>query len=177
MSRIGNKPIPVGNGVKITIDGRNIQVAGAKGSLAHVVPDMIHLEQNGSSLVVKRENDGRRAKSLHGLTRSLLANMVKGVETGFTKELEIHGVGYRAQVSGKKLVLNLGYSHPVEYEIPPNIEIKVNDNTKITIQGADRQRVGQVAAIIRDFKRPEPYKGKGIRYAGEYIAMKEGKTV
>ncbi len=177
MSRIGNKPVPIGKGVKINIDGQKIQVNGSKGALEHVLPDLICVEKNGENLLVKRENEGRQAKSLHGLTRSLIANMVQGVDTGFTKELEIQGVGYKAQANGKKLVMNLGYSHPIEYLIPPGVEIKVNENTKIAIQGTDKQQVGQVAATIRDFKKPEPYKGKGIRYVGEHIAIKEGKTV
>ena len=177
MSRIGNQPITIRNGVKIGIEGNKVQVSGSKGSSEHYLPDVINVEHKQDHLIVKRVNNSRRARSLHGLTRSLLANMVKGVEVGFKKELEIQGVGYKAQVSGKKLVLNLGYSHPVEYEIPQYVDIKVTDNTKILVQGSDKQQVGQIAAIIRDFRKPEPYKGKGIRYVGEYIMMKEGKTV
>ena len=177
MSRIGNKPIPIASNVKIDIKGDKIKVTGAKGALEHVIPEGIKAEQKDEKIVVTRANDTRRSKALHGLTRSLLANMVTGVATGFEKALEIHGVGYRAQIQKKKLILNLGYSHPIEYQIPDYVDISVTENTKITVQGIDKQRVGQIAAIIREFRKPEPYKGKGVRYVNEYIRMKEGKTV
>ena len=177
MSRIGNQVIPLVNDIKIDIEGKKIKVAGKKGTLEHTIPDEIDVEHEDNQLVVKRKNEGRRSRALHGLTRSLLANMVAGVNVGFQKGLEIHGVGYRAQVKNKKLVLSLGYSHPIEYEIPDDINVTVTDNTKLTVQGVDKQQVGQIAAIIRDFRKPEPYKGKGIRYVNEYILMKEGKTV
>ena len=177
MSRIGNQPISISDSLKINIQGQNFSVTGPKGELKHILPNGIQVEKSENHLIVKRSNNNRDSKSLHGLTRSLLANMVNGVNTGFEKALEIQGVGYRAQIKGKKLLLNLGYSHPIEYDIPDYVDVSVADTTKITVKGIDKQQVGQIAATIRDFKRPEPYKGKGIRYVGEYILMKEGKTV
>jgi large subunit ribosomal protein L6 len=126
---------------------------------------------------VARDNDGRRARAMHGLARSLINNMIIGVTQGYKKELEIVGVGYRAQVSGQKLTLNIGYSHPVIYEVPDGVKVSVNENVKIVVEGADKQKVGEVAATIRRFRKPEPYKGKGIRYAGEHVSLKEGKTI
>ena len=177
MSRIGYKVIPVNGKIKIDLQGKKVKIIGSKGALEHTIPEEIDLEIKDNELTVKRINNSRRSKSLHGLTRSLLSNMVKGVESGFEKQLEIHGVGYRAQVKGKKLILNLGYSHSVEYQIPDDVTIAVTENTKISVQGTNKQQVGQVAAIIRDYRKPEPYKGKGVRYANEYILMKEGKSV
>jgi large subunit ribosomal protein L6 len=177
MSRIGGKPIQLKQSVKVNIDGNNVKVTGSKGELEHILPKSISLQLSESELLVIRENDQRQLRAMHGLTRSLLANMITGVNDGFKKDLEIQGIGYRAQVKEKNLVLNLGYSHPVEYPIPDDVDISVTDNTKISVQGIDKQRVGQVAATIRQFRKPEPYKGKGIRYAGEVISMKEGKTV
>ena len=177
MSRIGNKPISVQNNIKVDIQGKQVSVTGSLGTLTHTVPDEIDIENSDGQIIVKRPNDNRRSKSLHGLTRTLLANMLHGVEKGFQKDLEIQGVGYRAQSNGDKLSLNLGYSHPVEYKVPADIKVSVTENTKITVSGSDKQKVGQIAATIRKFRPPEPYKGKGIRYVGEYILMKEGKTV
>lgn len=177
MSRIGNKPISLSSGVTVTVDGKNVTVKGSKGELEHVVPELIELVVEDNRVVVSRANDGREARALHGLTRTLVANMVTGVNTGFTKELSIEGVGYRAKVSGRKLELNLGYSHPVSYTVPDGVDVSVTDNTKIAVTGTDKQKVGQVAATIRQFRKPEPYKGKGIRYATEHVRRKEGKTV
>lgn len=176
MSRIGNKSIAVSSKVEVKVNGKHIAVRGPNATLEYVLPDGIDASLEDGKLIVARQNDTRRAKSLHGLSRSLLANMVTGVEKGFTKELEIRGVGYRAQVQGKTLVMNLGHSHPIEYAIPEGITITVN-NARIIVQGADKQEVGQVAATIRSYRQPEPYKGKGIRYVDEYVIQKEGKSV
>ena len=176
MSRIGKQPIVLKD-AKVNLNGKRIEVVGKKGKLEHIIPDSIGIELSDAQAVVTCADGSRRTRELHGLTRSLIFNMVHGVQTGFSKNLEIQGVGYRAQVKGTTLVLNLGYSHPVEFPIPAGVEIIVADNTKITVNGIDKQRVGQVAATIRQFRKPEPYKGKGIRYEGEYIMMKEGKTV
>jgi large subunit ribosomal protein L6 len=176
MSRIGNQPIPK-NGVTVTIAGDTVTVKGGKGELSQVLPPLVAVEDNDAQIIVKRDNDSRRARAMHGLARSLVNNMVLGVTKGFSRELAIQGVGYRAAASGKKLTLNLGYSHPVEYAIPDGISIKVEKNTAVLIEGIDKQKVGQVAAIIREFRPPEPYKGKGIRYKEEVIRRKEGKTV
>lgn len=177
MSRIGNRPIDVDPSINVELNGKNIKVTGKNGTLEHIIPKEINVSIEKNQLTLVITEPGRRARSMHGLTRTLVANMVHGVSKGFEKGLEIHGVGYRAQIQGKSLIINLGYSHPVEYPIPEDIDIAVAENTKITIKGADKQQVGQVAAVIRQFRKPEPYKGKGIRYVGEYILMKEGKTV
>jgi len=177
MSRIGDKPIALNDKVKVSIENSKIKVVGNKGVLEHEIPDSVSVAVNDNQLVVTPNDNHRKTKAIHGLTRSLLANMVTGVNTGFQKDLLIQGVGYRAQISGKKLIVNIGYSHPVEYQIPDDITITVADNTKISVQGIDKQRVGQASATIRQFRKPEPYKGKGIRYADEYIKLKEGKTV
>jgi large subunit ribosomal protein L6 len=177
MSRIGNKPIPVPAGVKVELSDGIVKVEGAKAKLERKLPPLVSVELGDNLITVKRDNDTKRARAMHGLTRSLLEGMVTGVSKGFVKKLEIVGVGYRAQVAGNKLTINLGYSHPVEYTVPDGITVTVADNTKISVEGADKQAVGQVAAIIRGFRKPEPYKGKGIRYEGEHIILKEGKTV
>ena len=177
MSRIGNKPIPVPAGVKVELSDDIVKVEGAKAKLERKLPPMVSVELGDNLITVKRENDTKRARAMHGLTRSLLEGMVTGVSKGFIKKLEIVGVGYRASVAGNKLTINLGYSHPVEFTVPDGITVTVTDNTKLTVEGADKQAVGQVAAIIRGFRKPEPYKGKGIRYEGEHIVLKEGKTV
>jgi large subunit ribosomal protein L6 len=177
MSRIGNKAVPVSDKVKVDIQDKTVKVSGPNADMEHVLPELISAEMADSEIVVKRANDSAEAKAMHGLSRSLIANMVTGVTEGFKKELEIQGVGYRAQVSGKKLVLNVGYSHPIEFEFPEDVKISVAENTKVTIEGADKQLVGQVAATVRGFRKPEPYKGKGIRYVDEHIRRKEGKTV
>ncbi len=177
MSRIGSKPIELNDKIKVSVQGKNVTVSGKKGELNHIIPDSVNLETDDKQITVSVTDKSRKTRAMHGLTRSLLANMVKGVDAGFQKELLIHGVGYRAQISGKKLVINVGYSHPIEFNVPGDIKITVTDNTKIVVEGIDKQRVGQVSATIRQFRKPEPYKGKGIRYADEYIRMKEGKTV
>lgn len=177
MSRIGNKPIPLSNKIKVELSDNVIRVSSDKATLEHVLPDLITVEQDEKEIRVIRANDGRQAKSLHGLNRTLIANMVTGVSQGFKKELEIRGVGYRAQVQGDLLTLHLGHSVPMEFKIPDGIKITVEKNVKIIIEGPDKQAVGQVAATIRKFRKPEPYKGKGIRYVGEYVIQKEGKTV
>ena len=178
MSRIGNKAIEIPEKVKVTVGGDGaVSVEGPKGKLHWKLPRDIraNVEENRVSLV--REAETRGVKALHGLSRSLVHNMVQGVSEGFTKQLEIEGVGFRAAVQGPTLNLSLGFSHPVQFSIPKDIKITVTDNTKITIQGADKKLVGQVAADIRGFYPPEPYKGKGVRYAGEQIRRKVGKTV
>jgi large subunit ribosomal protein L6 len=177
MSRIGNKPIPVPAGVKVELSDDIVKVEGAKAKLERKLPPLVSVELGDNLITVKRENDSKSARAMHGLTRSLLEGMVTGVSKGFVKKLEIVGVGYRGQVAGNKLTINLGYSHPVEYTVPDGITVTVTDNTKLSVEGADKQAVGQVAAIIRGFRKPEPYKGKGIRYEGEHIVLKEGKTV
>ena len=176
MSRIGRMPIAIPDGVTVTIAENNqVTVKGPKGTLERVLPAEMDIKQEGSEIIVTRPNDLKKMKSLHGLTRTLIHNMVVGVTDGFTKELEVNGVGYRASKAGKKLTLNLGYSHPVEMEDPEGLESKVDGN-KITIAGIDKEKVGQYAAEIRDKRRPEPYKGKGIKYADEVIRRKVGKT-
>jgi len=158
------------------VDGL-MKVDGAKSKLSQAVPPMIEITVDGEAAHVRRLNETRQARAMHGLARSLLFNMVKGVTEGFKKNLEIVGVGYKAQLAGRVLNLSLGYSHPVNFDIPDGITVTVADNVKISVEGADKQMVGEVAATIRRFRKPEPYKGKGIRYAGEYIAMKEGKSI
>lgn len=177
MSRIGKQPILIPPKVKVQLDGRRVQVEGPKGRLAWELPQRTSLRIEDGKILVSREGDDAQARALHGLSRALVQNMVKGVSEGFVKKLEIHGVGFRAAVQGNLLNLMLGFSHPVTYTIPEQIKITVEENTKLTIEGPDKQRVGQVAAEIRAFYPPEPYKGKGIRYAGEIVRRKEGKTV
>ena len=176
MSRIGRMPITVPAGVDVKVDGTIVTVKGPKGTLTQEIhPDMI-IEREGAEILVKRPNDQKENRALHGLTRSLLNNMIIGVTEGFKKELEINGVGYRAQKQGKKLVLNLGYSHPVEMEEIDGITIDVPDQNKIIISGPDKQVVGAFAANVREKRPPEPYKGKGIKYVEEHIRRKEGKA-
>ena len=178
MSRIGNRAIEIPDKVKVTIGGDGaVSVEGPKGKLHWKLPHDIRASVEENRVSVVREAETRGVKALHGLSRSLLHNMVQGVSEGFTKQLEIEGVGFRAAVQGPILNLSLGFSHPVQFSIPKDIKITVTDNTKITIQGADKKVVGQVAADIRGFYPPEPYKGKGVRYAGEQIRRKVGKTV
>lgn len=176
MSRIGKKPIPVPQGVDITIDGSNIMVKGPKGQLEKEFHRDMIIKLEDNTLVVERPSDAKNHRSLHGLTRTLLSNMVEGVTKGFQRNLELVGVGYRASKQGDKLVLTVGYSHPVEIEAPAGIEIEVPAPTKIAIKGYDKQVVGQLAANIRAVREPEPYKGKGIKYEGEVIRRKAGKT-
>ena len=176
MSRIGKKPIPVPSGVKVTINGASVVVEG-KAKLSWELPELVKAEVVGNEVIVSRDDDSRRSSAMQGLARSLINNMVVGVSQGFKKELAVIGVGYKVQVTGKKLVLNLGYSHAIEYDIPAGLTITVADGNKIVVEGADKQMVGQAAATIRSFRKPEPYKGKGIRYVDEQITLKEGKTV
>ena len=176
MSLIGRMPIAVPAGVTVDIAENNqVTVKGPKGTLERVLPAEMDIKLEGNEVIVTRPNDLKKMKSLHGLTRTLINNMVIGVTEGYSKVLEVNGVGYRAAKQGKKLVLNLGYSHPVEMEDPEGLESKVDGNT-ITITGIDKEKVGQYAAEIRDTRRPEPYKGKGIKYADEVIRRKVGKT-
>jgi len=177
MSRIGSKPVAIPKGVKVSVADGLMKVDGAKSKLSQAVPPMIEVTVEGEAAHVRRLNETRQARAMHGLARSLLANMVKGVTEGFKKNLEIVGVGYKAQLAGRVLNLSLGYSHPVNFNIPDGITVTVADNVKISVEGADKQMVGEVAATIRRFRKPEPYKGKGIRYAGEHIVMKEGKSI
>ena len=176
MSRIGRMPIAIPAGVTVDIaENNHVTVKGPKGTLERTLPTELDIKLEGSEITVTRPNDLKRMKSLHGLTRTLINNMVVGVTEGYTKVLEINGVGYRASKSGNKLTLNLGYSHPVEMTDPEGLESAVEGN-KITIKGIDKEKVGQYAAEIRDKRRPEPYKGKGIKYADEIIRRKVGKT-
>jgi large subunit ribosomal protein L6 len=178
MSRIGKKSIAIPDKVKLAVsDTGSIKVEGPKGKLEWVLPESIKLRVEGKQAVLNRSIENRATKALHGLSRSLVSNMVLGVSQGFQKNLEIHGVGFRAQVQGKNLNLNIGFSHPVVFPIPDGIKITVQESTKLLIEGIDKQLVGQVAADVRAFYPPEPYKGKGIRYTGEQILRKEGKTV
>ena len=175
MSRIGRKPIPVPDGVTVSIEPETVRVNGPRGELTERVPRDIVVEQRDSELVVSRPTDRAEHRALHGLTRSLVANMVEGVTAGFEKRLEIQGVGYRAQLRGRDLELALGYSHPVPIKAPDGIEFEVPQPTRIVVKGISKQLVGEVAAVIRKQRPPEPYKGKGIRYEGEYVARKVGK--
>jgi large subunit ribosomal protein L6 len=176
MSRIGKAPVPVPKGVEVKFDGSTLDVRGPKGALYHTIPEDILLQIEDGIIHVKRNGDAKRVRSLHGLTRTLIANMVNGVIQGFEKRLEIVGVGYRANLQGRTLRLSLGYSHPVLYPIPEGIELVLEGQTKITVSGIDKQKVGQVAAEIRAYRKPDPYKGKGIMYTGEQIRRKAGKS-
>ena len=175
MSRIGKQPISVPDGVEIAIEPELVRVKGPKGELEERVARDIEVAQEDGELVVRRPSDRGPHRALHGLTRSLIANMVEGVTEGYEKRLELQGVGYRAQLQGKKLVLSVGYSHPVEIEAPQGIDFEVPAPTQIVVRGISKQAVGEVAASIRKRRPPEPYKGKGIRYQGEYVARKVGK--
>ena len=176
MSRIGRLPITVPSGVDVTIDGRNVTVTGPKGSLSRSLhPDMTVSREEGT-IVVTRPTEQKTHKQLHGLTRTLVNNMVVGVTDGYRKGLEITGVGYRAALNGKKLQLNLGYSHQIEIDPPEGISFEVENPTRLVVVGIDKELVGQIAAKVRSTRKPEPYKGKGVRYAGEYIRRKAGKA-
>jgi large subunit ribosomal protein L6 len=177
MSRIGKKSIEVPSKVKVAIEGRHVHVEGPKGKLDLDLPEQIEAAVTGNMLNVSTRAEGREARAMHGLARSLINNMVRGVNEGFQKKLEIQGVGFKAAVQGKNLNLSLGFSHPILFPIPPEVKVLVTDNTMIQIDGADKQVVGEVAASIRRFYPPEPYKGKGVRYVGEKVVRKEGKTV
>ena len=176
MSRIGKDPIPIPSGVTVKIDGNTSVVKGPKGEHKQHIPDGLTFDEKDGQLTVSRPNDTKSIRAKHGLVRALIANQVHGVTEGFEKKLEIIGVGYRAAVKGKVLDLQLQFSHPVNYPIPADVTITCTDNTHITVAGVDKQRVGQVAAEIRAYRKPEPYKGKGIRYVGEYVVRKAGKA-
>jgi len=176
MSRIGKKPVTLPKGVKVTVNGAEAVVEGAKGKLCCPVPKGISLDVQADSIVLARANDEAQTRAFHGLTRALLQNAVTGVSEGWKKELDVIGVGYKASLEGSKLKLELGYSHPIFYDAPQGITLAVEKNTHITVTGHDRQLVGQVAADIRKFRKPEPYKGKGVRYAGEQVRRKVGKA-
>ncbi len=176
MSRVGLKPIVLPSGVKVNISDAGIEVQGPKGKLSTPVPPGISFSLEDGELRCQRSSDARQQRAFHGLARALANNAVKGVSEGFSRDLDIVGVGYRAQVEGKKVVFSLGFSHPVEYPIPEGIEIKIEKQTRVTVSGIDRQKVGQVAAEIRKLRRPDPYKQKGIRYVGEVLKKKAGKA-
>ncbi|MBU0678065.1 MAG: 50S ribosomal protein L6 [Verrucomicrobia bacterium] len=178
MSRIGEKPISIPSGVKVEINESKVSINGASGTLVWTVPPLVKAKIEGEEILVERENDTKPAKSLHGTSRSVIANMIEGVHKGFAKELEIQGVGFRANLQGQTLVMSLGFSHPIEFQVPEGIQVKVEDNgTRLVITGADKQLVGQVSARLRAFSPAEPYKGKGVRYKGEHVRRKAGKTV
>ncbi len=176
MSRIGKRPVPLPKGVTASIDGRTVTVKGPKGEISRTVHAELSLALENESVAVRRPSDEPRHKALHGLTRTLVANMVEGVTKGFTKSLEIQGVGYKAEVKPFGVQLVVGYSHPVPYHAPQGIKISVDNNTQVKVEGVDKELVGQVAAELRSVRPPEPYKGKGIRYVGEQVRRKAGKT-
>ena len=175
MSRIGKHPVVIPDGVTVNVDGQAVTAKGKRGELKVTLADDVEIAQEDKAVTIKPRNASKRARTMWGMSRTLVSNIVTGVSEGFTKNLEIEGVGYRAQVQGKNLVLQLGFSHDVNYPIPDGIEIACERPTAIAVSGHDRQKVGQVAAEIRSFRPPEPYKGKGVRYEGEYILRKEGK--
>ena len=177
MSRIGKQPIAIPPKVKVEVKGQQVSVEGPKGKLNWQLPRRTAAKVDNGKIVITRQGEDAQAKALHGLSRALLNNMVRGVTDGFVKKLEIQGVGFKAAVQGNAVNLSLGYSHPITYPIPAQIKVTVEENTKLTIEGPDRQVVGQVAAELRGFYPPEPYKGKGVRYVGEHVVRKEGKTV
>lgn len=177
MSRIGKQPIVLPPKVKVDVKGQQVLVEGPKGKLSWQLPARTSAKVEGGKVIVARQGDDAQAKALHGMSRALVNNMVRGVSEGFVKKLEIHGVGFKAAVQGKNVNLSLGYSHPINYPIPDQVKVTVEENTKLTIEGPDRQLVGQVAAELRSFYPPEPYKGKGVRYSDERVQRKEGKTV
>jgi len=176
MSRIGKKPVAIPAGVKLALNGQIISVEGPKGKLTRTLPENVDVQVSATTVEVNRAGDGKDAGSVHGLTRTLINNMVEGVTKGFERILEINGVGYRAEVKGTVLNLSLGYSHPVEYPLPAGITAEVEKQTKVTVKGIDKELVGMTAAEIRAFRKPEPYKGKGIKYSDEKIIRKAGKT-
>ena len=177
MSRIGKQPVVIPAKVKVQIQGRKISVEGPKGKLNLELPARTVAKVDAGNVVVTRDGEDAQARALHGLSRALINNMVKGVSDGFIKKLEINGVGFKAAVTGKVITMNLGYSHPILYDIPDQIKVTVEENTKVTIEGPDKQLVGQVASELRSYYPPEPYKGKGVKYSDEQIERKEGKTV
>jgi large subunit ribosomal protein L6 len=175
MSRIGKKPVPIGK-AKVAVNGKKINVEGPKGKLELTVHPVITVKLEGTDLIVTRPDDDKFSKALHGLTRSLLANMVEGVTNGYKKTLEVQGVGYKAEQKGKQIVLSVGYAHPISKTIPGNVTVQVEGVNKIHISGADKQAVGQFASELRQVRKPEPYKGKGLRYEGEKVKIKPGKA-
>jgi large subunit ribosomal protein L6 len=177
MSRIGKQPVAIPAKVKVEVKGQKVFVEGPKGKLDFELPRRTAAKVENGNVLISRQGDDAQAKALHGLSRSLVNNMVKGVSDGFVKKLEIQGVGFKAAVQGKNVNLSLGYSHPLNYPIPDQVKVTVEENTKLTIEGPDKQVIGQVAAEIRAYYPPEPYKGKGVRYVGEKVERKEGKTV
>ena len=177
MSRVGLKPIPVVDKVTLKIDGENVTVEGPKGKLSLDLPEGLSIKQDEKEITVERDNELRHVRALHGTFRSLVNNLIVGVTDGFVKELEIQGVGLRAAVKGKNLDLSLGKSHPILHPIPEGLKVEVTDNTKIKVEGIDKQLVGQFSAEVRAYYPPEPYKGKGVRYVGEYVRRKAGKSV
>lgn len=177
MSRIGKIPVEIPKGAKVKIDPSAIEVEGPKGKLSLDLPVGVKVEQNDSSLSISRVNDAKQNRANHGTIRAVISNMLKGVTEGHVKELEIQGVGFRGQAQGQKITLNLGFSHPVEFDVPKDVSVKIEKQTEIHLEGVDKCLVGQTAAKIRDLKKPEPYKGKGIRYKGEKVRRKQGKSV
>ncbi|MBM6596056.1 50S ribosomal protein L6 [Microvirga pudoricolor] len=175
MSRVGKKPVPVPSGVTASVDGQNVKMKGAKGELSFVVPDEVSVVFENGAVAVQPRDQSKTARAKWGLSRAQVANLVEGVTKGFEKRLEINGVGYKAAVAGKVLKLSLGYSHDIDYEIPTGVTITTPRPTEVVVTGIDKQVVGQTAAEIRDYRGPEPYKGKGVKYAGEFIFRKEGK--
>lgn len=175
MSRIGKRPVELPKGVTAEVKGQTVQVKGPKGTRSFTATDDVEITLDGNTILVKPRGDNKRARQQWGMSRTMVANLVTGVTDGFKRELELVGVGYRAMMQGKALQLSLGYSHPVIYEAPEGVTLSVNKNTEVAVEGIDQQVVGEVAAEIRNWRRPEPYKGKGIRYKGEYIFRKEGK--
>jgi large subunit ribosomal protein L6 len=176
MSRIGKRPIPLPQKVTVTVTGQHVAVKGPKGELDRTLPNEVEVVQEGETILVNRRDDSRAARQRHGLCRTLVSNMVEGVSQGFQRRLEIQGVGYRAQVQGRNLVLNVGYSNPVQIEPPEGIQVAVENNTNVVVSGINKEIVGNIAARIRAVRPPEPYKGKGIRYAGEVVRRKAGKA-
>jgi len=176
MSRIGNTPVKITSGVKVDFKSPNLEVSGKEGKLTRYIPDTLKLDVKADEIVVSNISTDPSKKALHGLFRTLIDNMVKGVSEGFTKKLELQGVGYRAEAKGNAIKLLVGFSHPVQFELPQGIKAKVDGSTKITLNGADKELVGRIAAELRKVRPPEPYKGKGIRYAGEVVSLKQGKT-
>jgi len=177
MSRVGKQPIAIPSGVTVTVDGKTIRIKGAKGELAWTVPDCLSVAAEGAEIRVSRQDEQKQTRALHGTNRRLIANMIQGVTDGFSKILEVHGVGFRAAVQGRKLVLTLGFASPVEYEAPDGVTFAITEGNDIEVSGVDKQKVGAAAARIRSFFPPEPYKGKGIRYRDEYVRRKAGKSV
>ncbi|GAB6067958.1 50S ribosomal protein L6 [Methylothermus subterraneus] len=175
MSRIAKKPVLVPKGVEVSLEGKKLSVKGAKGNLSQSIPDAVEVQLGDGVINVRYRQDAKQAKAMAGTLRALINNMVAGVHQGFEKKLVLQGVGYRAQAQGKQLTLTLGFSHPIVYEVPPGITIETPSQTEIIVKGADKQQVGQVAADIRAYRPPEPYKGKGVRYADEYVVKKEAK--